>query len=65
MVMKVEVDTDLCEANGVCVQYAPEVFDLNDDDELVVSNDAIGPANALGVGAAISGCPRAALSQIG
>lgn len=34
--MDVEVDFDRCEANGVCVGIAPEVFDLNDDDELIV-----------------------------
>ncbi|MGA9873226.1 MAG: ferredoxin [Rhodococcus sp. (in: high G+C Gram-positive bacteria)] len=57
----VEVDFDLCEANGVCVGLAPEVFDLNDDDELIVS-DADGlPENRDAIEEAIAGCPRAAL----
>ncbi len=32
--MRVVVDRDLCEANGVCAGLAPEVFDLDDEDYL-------------------------------
>ena len=32
--MRVEVDRDLCEANGVCAGLAPEVFDLDGEDYL-------------------------------
>ncbi|MCU1617417.1 MAG: subB [Frankiales bacterium] len=34
--MRVVVDFDVCESNGVCVQTVPEVFDLGDDDLLDV-----------------------------
>jgi len=34
MPLKVEVDTLLCQAHGECVFAAPEVFELDDDDEL-------------------------------
>jgi len=34
--MKVIVDTKICEAHGDCVLAAPEVFDLDDDDNVVV-----------------------------
>jgi ferredoxin len=34
--MRVSVDLDVCEANGVCVGIAPDVFDLDDDDVLHV-----------------------------
>jgi len=30
--MKVTVEPDLCETNGLCVLAAPAVFDLIDDD---------------------------------
>lgn len=33
--MKVIVDTSICEAHGDCVLAAPEVFDLDDDDNVV------------------------------
>jgi ferredoxin len=33
--MKIIVDTELCEAHGDCVLAAPEVFDLDYDDNVV------------------------------
>jgi ferredoxin len=30
--MRVVVDAELCESNGVCVSIAPELFALGDDD---------------------------------
>lgn len=32
--MRVRVDPLVCEANGVCEQIAPDVFELGDDDVL-------------------------------
>ena len=32
--MKIKVDFDLCETNGLCEGIAPEVFELDDDDFL-------------------------------
>ncbi|MDM7490419.1 ferredoxin [Rhodococcus indonesiensis] len=60
--MEVKVDFDRCEANGVCVGIAPEVFDLNDDDELIVTHP-IAPEQEENVRTAIAQCPRAALSE--
>jgi len=34
--MKVTVDWMRCDGNGVCAAEAPEVFDLDPDDNLVV-----------------------------
>ena len=34
--MKVLVDYDLCEANGLCMECCPTVFRLEDDDSLTV-----------------------------
>lgn len=34
--MKVVVDYDLCEANAICMQQAPEIFRVEDDDTLTV-----------------------------
>ena len=60
--MDVKVDFDRCEANGVCVGVAPEVFDLNDDDELLVKHPVPEGSEAR-VREAIAQCPRAALSE--
>ncbi len=59
--MRVRVDLDACEANGVCVGLAPEVFELDDDDNLHVLADDV-PADLLGtVRLAVRSCPKAAL----
>ena len=34
MGLKILVDYDLCEANAVCMQVAPEIFEVDDDDNL-------------------------------
>ncbi|MET9294263.1 ferredoxin [Streptomyces sp. NPDC003077] len=37
--MRVDVESDKCIASGVCVLAAPEVFDQNEDDGIVVVLD--------------------------
>ena len=59
--MDVEVDRDLCEANGVCVVTAPEVFDLDEQDVLQIAPAGDGPDLAERVRRAVAGCPRNAL----
>jgi ferredoxin len=34
--MRVTVDVNVCEAHGDCVVAAPEIFELGDDDDVVV-----------------------------
>jgi ferredoxin len=57
----VAVDTDAREANGICVGLAPEVFDLDDDDNLHIRVDQVPPQLADGVRHAVSSCPKTAL----
>ncbi|MBL1077505.1 ferredoxin [Nocardia sp. 2] len=59
--MKVTVDFDQCEANGICVGIAPEVFDLDDDDQLHVLVDEVPKADEHDVKTAVAQCPKAAL----
>ncbi|MFE3293778.1 ferredoxin [Rhodococcus sp. NPDC059234] len=59
--MEVKVDFDRCEANGVCVGIAPDVFDLDDDDNLLVAQPEDNPANVALMEEAVAQCPRAAL----
>ena len=37
--MKVIVDWDLCEANAVCMKVCPEVFELQEDDTLLIKDE--------------------------
>jgi ferredoxin len=68
--MKVKVDYDLCEANAVCMDVAPELFKVDDDDSFHhvssgAKDDTSGviPKNLEGKAReAVRLCPRQALS---
>ncbi len=60
--MKVVVDYDLCEANAVCVDQAPEVFRVDENDNLHVLIENPSEALRKKVEAAVRLCPRQALS---
>lgn len=60
--MKIEVDWDLCESNGVCMGIIPEVFHLDDDDILHVLQPDVTPENEALVRDAVRQCPRQAIS---
>lgn len=58
--MRVEVDRLICEANGVCEALAPEVFALDDDDELQVVQP-VPDGHEQAAREAVERCPKAAL----
>jgi ferredoxin len=60
--MKVNVDWGLCDGNGVCVVEAPRVFEMTDDDKLVVLREEVGPGELDAVRSAVRVCPKRALS---
>ncbi len=60
--MKIKIDRDLCEANAVCLDYAPKVFTLDDNDELHVTEAELTEANRAAIAQAVKHCPRGALS---
>ena len=70
--MKVKVDFDLCEANAVCMDVAPELFKVDDDDNLHLlvkgaSDDVSGdiaPDHQTKLKESVRLCPRQALSII-
>jgi ferredoxin len=56
----ISVDLDVCQNYGQCVFAAPEVFDLDDNAELVYQGEA--PESSRGeVGAAVAACPVQAI----
>ncbi len=59
--MKIAVDYELCEANMVCMDCCPEVFFVDDKDELHVYEDKITEALTEKLEAAVRRCPRQAL----
>jgi ferredoxin len=60
--MKVVVDLQLCEGNARCVEAAPEVFEVGDDDKahLLTGSPAESLRNKLKL--AVRMCPRQAIS---
>lgn len=62
--MRVEVDFDLCESNGVCMGIIPEVFHLGDDDMLTVLQPEVNPETEERVREAVRQCPRQAISIV-
>jgi ferredoxin len=63
--MELRVDRDLCEANGVCTGIAPDVFDLDDEDELQILQPSPGTQALASVEQAVVSCPKNALSLDG
>ena len=60
--MRIKVDFDLCESNALCEAMAPGVFELDDDDYLVVKAEETTPENIESVKRAVAACPRAAIT---
>ena len=61
--MKVKVDFDLCESNALCESLAPEVFELDDDDYLQITQEQVDDEELKKrVHQAVAACPRAAIS---
>lgn len=60
--MKIVIDYDLCEGNGVCVKIAPEMFALDDDDNLLLKLDDAPTELHAKIEKAVTRCPRQALS---
>lgn len=64
MAVEITVDRTLCEANGVCVGLAPDVFELDDDEELVILQPDPPQDRVERVSLAVSRCPKNALQML-
>jgi len=60
--MKVIVDWDLCEANAVCMKVCPEVFELQEDDTLLIKDETPPEKLRPKLEEAVRRCPRQAIS---
>ncbi|MEU9884733.1 ferredoxin [Sphaerisporangium sp. NPDC051017] len=60
--MKIKVNYDVCEANAVCMGLAPDVFEVDDEDNLHVLLPEPPPEALDRVRHAVRSCPKAALS---
>ena len=60
--MKIVVDYDECEANAVCVGILPDVFEVDDDDNLQLHEEYPADAKLDKVREAVDSCPKRALA---
>lgn len=63
--VEIQVDRTLCEANAVCVGLAPDVFELDDDEQLVILLPDPPAERVERVQMAVSRCPKNALRITG
>jgi ferredoxin len=64
MGLRVIVDFELCEANARCMQVAPAVFHVGDDDKLTVLIERPGRELEDAVATAAALCPRQAITLV-
>jgi ferredoxin len=63
--MKIVVDFDLCEANAVCMKVAPEVFEVDENDYLIIKQENPPESLRAKVEEAVRRCPRQAIKLEG
>ena len=59
---RVVVDYDLCESNAICMQVAPDIFEVRDDDFLYLLDETPGADARARVNEAVQRCPKQAIS---
>ena len=62
--MRVVVDYDLCESNALCMDAAPEVFEVRDDDFLYVLDENPPEELRAKVEQAARVCPKQAIKIV-
>ncbi len=60
--MRVVVDFDLCESNATCMDIAPEVFEVRDDDLLYILQEEPPEELRPKLEEAVRRCPKYAIS---
>ena len=60
--MRVVVNMNQCESNGLCMGVAPDIFQLDDDDNLTVLNETPDQSDRERVLEAVRMCPKQAIS---
>ncbi len=59
--MRVEIDDSLCEGHARCMDAAPDVFEVRDDDRSYVLVEVVPEDRIEAVQRAVRTCPRAAI----
>jgi ferredoxin len=62
--MRVIVDLSQCESNALCMGVAPDVFHVDDDDNLTVLDESPDESARERVQEAVRVCPKQAISIV-
>ena len=62
--MKIEVDFDKCDSNGVCCGVAPEVFELDEQNFLVIKQEQPGEELRAKMEKCVRTCPTGAITLV-
>jgi ferredoxin len=62
--MKIVVDLNQCDLHGLCVEAAPEVFEIGDDGQLHLLNETPDQSLRAKVEKAVRECPTGAISIV-
>lgn len=62
--MRVNVDYDQCDSNGLCAEVAPAIFELREDDLLYVIDARPAPRLRADAEAAARACPKLAITLL-
>jgi ferredoxin len=60
--MRVVVNMDLCESNALCQGVAPDIFEVDDDDNLIVLDETPDESARERLLEAVRICPKQAIS---
>lgn len=61
---RITADARACQGYGNCISVAPDVFDMDEDDKVVVRVEKVRDADRTHVEEAVGGCPMQALRII-
>lgn len=62
--MRIVIDFDRCESNGLCMSSAPDLFLVDDDDNLQVLVDSLSTEQVGAAQQAARLCPKQAISIV-
>jgi ferredoxin len=62
--MRIVVDYDLCESNAICMQVAPDIFEVRDDDFMYVLDETPPEEARSRVIEAVQRCPKQAIKVV-
>lgn len=63
--LKISVDFDLCKSNALCMESAPEIFEVRDDGYLYILQEEPDETHRAAVEEAVLLCPTRAISVEG